>query len=285
MRHHSSRCRARLENCAVRSLGTATDCGSGTQRRATEGSMRSPDLAQSFIDAFAAACSLDELKDILARACIAGGFRYYALTQHGDFKLRHSKILRMHNYPAGYAFWFDARGLGKNDPVHRASQLRTSGFRWSEITGLIEITSDDELVFAQARACGIGDGFTIPGNVTGELSGSISFAVGVGEVIDIDAIQFARLVGTYAFDRARVLSGTRSFHPHAPITLRQRACLLWSSQGKTDGETAALMGISRNTVLGHMRAVRDTYDSPSRLYVVVVALFEGTINFSDILGA
>ncbi|MDB5700782.1 MAG: LuxR family transcriptional regulator [Sphingomonadales bacterium] len=246
--------------------------------------MRSPELAQSFIDAFAAARNFGELEDILAQACTAAGFRYYALTQHADFKPR-SKLLRMHNYPEGYAFWFDARGLGKNDPVHRASQLRTSGFRWSDIAALIDFTADDELVFAQARACGIGDGFTVPGNVTGELSGSISFAVGVGEVIDHDAIQFARLVSTYAFDRARVLSGIRPFRQHAPITLRQRACLLWSSKGKTDEQTASIMGISRNTVLAHMRAVRETYDSPSRLYVVVVALFEGTICFSDILDA
>jgi LuxR family quorum-sensing system transcriptional regulator CciR len=246
--------------------------------------MRSPDSAQNFIMAFEAAESLAELQDILARACVSAGCRYYALTQHADFSIDRRKFVRLHNYPESYAFWFDSNGLGTNDPVHRASQRQTAGFRWRDISGLIDLVAADELVFAQARDCGIGDGFTVPGNVHGELSGSISFAVGTGEDLDGEAIQFLRLIGTYALDRARILGGVRSVRPRSPITLRQHACLLWSSKGKTDEETATLMGISRNTVLGHMRAVRDRYGSASRPYVIVVALAEGTLNFSDILG-
>ncbi|AYJ84955.1 LuxR family transcriptional regulator (plasmid) [Sphingomonas paeninsulae] len=237
-----------------------------------------------FIAAFEAARTLDELRDILAKACIAGGYRYFALTQHADFRKAGSKFVRLHNYPDDYTFWFDALGLGTRDPVHRASQLRTAGFRWSAVPGLIDMTATDEDVFAQARRCGIGEGFTVPANVLGELSGSISFAMACGNVLDDAAVQFARLVCGEAFECVRRILLMRPIRRRARITARQLACLIWSGKGKTDGDTATIMEISRNTVLGHMRALRDYFGSSSRVFVVVQALRDGTISFSDIFG-
>jgi LuxR family quorum-sensing system transcriptional regulator CciR len=247
--------------------------------------MRAQNSSLQFIAAFEAARTLDELRTILGDACVAGGFRYFALTQHADFRKTRSKFVRLHNYPENYAFWFDAQGLGTRDPVHRTSQLRTAGFRWSAVPGMIDMTTTDEEVFAQARRCGIGDGFTVPANVLGELSGSISFAMACGKVLDDDAIQFARLVCGEAFECVRRILLIRPVRKRTRIPARQLACLIWSSKGKTDKDTATIMEISRNTVLSQMSALRDYFGSSSRVFVVVSALRDGTISFSDIFGS
>jgi hypothetical protein len=63
------------------------------------------------------------------------GFRYFALTHHVDVR-RSSAAIRIHNYPDGWAEWFDEQPLGATDPVHRASNITSVGFAWSGVFGL-----------------------------------------------------------------------------------------------------------------------------------------------------
>src|SRR4051812_34995188 len=86
------------------------------------------------------------------------GLRYFALTHHADMR-RASTAVRLHNYPPGWAEWFDEQQLGAVDPVHRASHLTSVGFRWSKVPDMIPLTPRDRQILAAARREGIGDGF------------------------------------------------------------------------------------------------------------------------------
>jgi LuxR family quorum-sensing system transcriptional regulator CciR len=103
------------------------------------------------------------------------GFRYFALTHHLDVR-RSSAAIRIHNYPEGWAEWFDEQSLGATDPVHRASNVTSVGFAWSRLPDMIVLSADDRRILDLARCQGIGDGFTVPAHVPGEAHGSCSFA-------------------------------------------------------------------------------------------------------------
>lgn len=224
----------------------------------------------------------DQLIEALTDVTADLGFRYFALAHHVDVRTS-ARAIRLHNYPAGWAEWFDEHSLGKTDPVHRASNLTSVGFAWSSLPDMLALTAEDIRVLAAARAEGIGEGFTVPAHVPGEAHGSCSFAAARGEAFREDNVPLLQLTGAFAFEAARRMRRER--HPWAPIALtdRQRECVIWAARGKSDWEISRILGISSETVIEHLRNARDRYGVGKRTLLAVHALFDGTIGFLDVL--
>lgn len=240
-------------------------------------------LAESFEALVRNIGELEHLFAALSECSRAMGFRYFALAHHIDFAAIPGLGIRLHNYPAEWEAWFDQRSLGRFDPVHRASHVCNFGFSWSQVPNLIQLTSGDREVLREARRIGIGDGFTVPANVPGEYNGSCSFAVGKSEEFPHTSHLIAQLVGGLAFEAARRISQPRrSSAPFVPMTDRQRDCVLWAARGKTDWEIAQILGVSHETVIQHLKHARLRYGVQKRAHLAVMALFDGSICFSDI---
>lgn len=210
------------------------------------------------------------------------GFRYFALTHHVDVR-RSSAAIRIHNYPDGWAEWFDEQSLGATDPVHRATNVTSIGFAWSKLPEMIALTANDRRVLDLARKQGIGEGFTVPAHVPGEAHGSCSFACATGDRFSEQHLPLLQLVGAFAFEAARQMN--RSRHSDGPIKLtdRQRECVMWAARGKSDWEIARVLGVSEATVGEHLRHAYERYGVGKRTLVTVHALFDGTIGFLDVL--
>ena len=147
--------------------------------------------------------SADDLS--LAMAAIAAeiGFQYFALTHHVDIVAASGNAIRLHNYPAQWADYYDGNALGVSDPVHRASHVTSAGFCWSRMPFMIPLTAADQRMLALGRDQGIGDGFTVPANVPGEARGSCSFANQAGRPMPDMNLPLAQLAGNFAFEAAR----------------------------------------------------------------------------------
>lgn len=242
-------------------------------------------LAEECADAIAGATSLDDLTPVLAAIAIEMGFRYFALTHHLDIPRAPQPAVRLHNYPAAWADYFDAERLGPSDPVHRASHMTGVGFTWSRLPGLIQLTARDREVLARAERSGLGDGFTVPAHIPGESAGSCSFATAAGRQVPADRLYLAQLVGGLAFEGARRLVAARPDPADRPqLTERQRECVYWAARGKSDGEIAEILGISHETVILHLKQARARYGVYKRTQLAVHALFDGTLSFVDLLG-
>ena len=241
-------------------------------------------LAEAFVDEVSNAKNRDDLFAALTRCCKEMHVRYFALTHHIDFSNPSAPGLRLHNYPEPWQAWFDENQLGRSDPVHRASQLSSIGFPWSAVPRMIRMTPADKCILSQARLAGIGDGFTVPAHVPGEINGSCSFAVDAGEVFPGEFYGIAQLVGGFSFEAARRLSGTRNIwdHPGQTLTDRQLDCVLWAARGKTDYEISVILNISHETVIQHLKNARERYGVQKRAMLAVRALFDGLISFADV---
>lgn len=242
-------------------------------------------IAEAFVEDARSAASTDVLRDALLDCCETMGVRYFALTHHIDFRKADGPAVRIHNYPPCWQEWFDAHGLGKCDPIHRASHRASVGFAWSDVPDIIKLTPEDRFVLDQAYRVGIGDGFTIPASVPGETLGSCSFAVSAGDAFPAEFHFICQLVGGFAFEAARRLSGARGVGAAtSPIlTDRQRDCVLWAARGKTDWEISVILGVGHETVIQHLKHARERYGVQKRALLAVRALFDGLICFSDIL--
>jgi len=210
------------------------------------------------------------------------GFKYFALMHHVDVR-RSSSAIRIHNYPDGWAEWFDEQSLGVSDPVHRASNITSVGFAWSRLPDMIALTPRDRKILELARAQGIGEGFTVPAHVPGEAHGSCSFACVAGEPFLEEHLSLLQLVGAFAFEAARRMRQSRSSKAPVQLTDRQREVVMWAASGKSDWEIARILGISKQTVIEHLKHARERYGVGRRTLLAVHALFDGTIGFLDVL--
>lgn len=239
-----------------------------------------------FLDAIALVRDFDTLAMILGEMTGRMGFAHFALTHHANILDTRHSIIRLHDYPEAWVDYFDRHRLGMSDPVHRASLRTSAGFRWDAIAGLVEITPGDLLLLERARSHGLANGFTVPANVVGEATGSCSFSTAPGGDLPTDALQWAQLAGIAAFEAARRIwlagAGPRAARPG--LTDRQRDCLIWAARGKTAWESARILGISEETVVRHLKQARERYGVDKQTSLLIRALFDGIISFSDIFG-
>ena len=243
------------------------------------------DRVDAFVRDLSAVECEAQLGAALAEISEEMGFSYFALTHHVDMRHAPQPAVRVHNYPGGWEDYFEEEKLGRSDPVHRASQLTTIGFAWSHLPRMIQLTARDRKVLEDAERRGIGDGFTIPAHVPGEVNGSCSFAAAAGSGLQEEHLALAQLVGAFAFEAARNLARMRDLEQaELPrLTDRQRDCVVWVARGKTDWEIAKILGVSHDTVIEHLRHARERYGVGKRAQLTVHALFDGTISFVDVM--
>lgn len=228
--------------------------------------------------------SADALVDVLAEATANMGFHNFALTHHAHATSGGAGVIRLHDYPEQWVDHYDRNSLVFRDPVHRASHVTSLAFSWSQLSDMIPLTPADLRMLEMARAQGIGDGFTVPAHVPGEARGSVSFVVKTGGALPDLPLPLVHLVGASAFEAARRLytrRGVRSGTGLPTLTDRQRECVLWTARGKSDGEIATILNLSRETVTRHITHAYERYDVNKRATLVVRALFDGTLSLSE----
>lgn len=227
---------------------------------------------------------LEGLIDDAARSC---GFEYFALLHHVDLTARPTETVGISNYPDSWVEIFLERRYYIDDPIHATCQKVASGFLWSDVPTLIEMSSRQKKILEQARCEGLGDGFTIPVHVPGEYFGSCSFGTKYGRPFDHESLPNLHYFGCFAFEAARRILRTRrsnsTLWKKIQLTNRQLDCVALIGQGKSNWEAARILGISENTVHQHIEAAKNRYDVTSRTQLVVRALFDQQITFKDIM--
>jgi LuxR family quorum-sensing system transcriptional regulator CciR len=211
------------------------------------------------------------------------GFSYFALAQHiPNVK---DEGFRLHSYPEQWERLYDKHDLTVSDPVHRASQRTSIGFVWTDLAKLIAMTAADRQMLSRARLRGLGDGFTVPAHVPGEINGSCTFAIETGRPMPDRVLPVAQLVGAFAFEAARRIWQQRAAPVPLSISLteRQRECVFWMAKGKSDWAISKILDIGSYTVSQHLHQARERMGVDNRTSLAVWALYSGIISFNDVL--
>jgi LuxR family transcriptional regulator, quorum-sensing system regulator CciR len=154
------------------------------------------------------------------------------------------------------------------------------GFAWADVSGLILLSPRQRGILESARDEGIGEGFTVPINIPGEVNGSCSFATRFGKALPHNYLIFAQLLGSFAFQAARRLKQkARLSNDKRPpmLTPRQRECVVLVGNGKSDWEIATILGLREDTVTKYLNAARERYGVARRMQLVVAAIYDGQI--------
>lgn len=213
------------------------------------------------------------------------GFRYFALINHVDLREPPHNVIRLDNYPTSWTKGFIEQGLYVHDPILRACLTSNVGFSWIDVPRMINVSARQRSILEKAARHGLGDGFTVPAHVPGEIGGSCSFATHRGRNSPVRNFLLTQLIGAFAFQAARRLSGVGGLSTGATkhLTPRQRDCLIWAIRGKTDWEIGRILGLSEETVSQHLDMARGRYGVTKRLPLAVHAIFDGQISFIEAL--
>lgn len=244
---------------------------------------------QRFMREAAEARTLQDVRDLLSEVTRSMGFAYFALAHHVDFRSAPDTAIGITNYPDDWLQERFERRHHYHDPVYIACERYAAGFRWAQLPDLLPLTRLQQGTLRAARSFGLGDGFTAPVNIPGEIAGSCSYAVRAGERLPEEMLPYAQFLGCLGFDAARRVIRASSLDAGSPaprqsrLTERQLECVLLVARGKSDADIAQLLGISRETVHQHVETAKQRLGIATRTQLVSRALFDGLITFADIL--
>ncbi len=240
---------------------------------------------REFVAALGDVESLPELRELLSGVVPHFGVDFFLMTHHVDFGREAPGTVQISNYPREFIAQEREQGGWRHDPVFLACERTTTGFFWSELGQLVPLEHRALERVEQVRRAGLGDGFAVPNHIPGEYSGSVQFAVQTGRDFPREMATALQSVATYAFEAARQLARTYDgpLVACAPLTDRQIECLLLVAKGKSDTDIGQLLNLSPRTVNAYIEAAKRRYCVATRQQLLVLALFNRQISFSQVL--
>lgn len=245
------------------------------------------DVVQEFVSTSKRAETMSELRDLIDISSKELGFDYYAIVHHIRFGHPSRDKIRLSNYPLEWLAVL-RENESFHDPVLKAAERASTGFLWSRVEEVLPLTESQRNHMKRAVRFGLAEGFTVPNHVPGETFGSCHFAVRRHSSLPMQSVPAAQALGCFAFEAARRTlrkneENSETYVRPAPLTERQRDCVLFAARGKSDSVIAQLLNIRPSTVNEHIEAAKRRYSVATRTQLIVRALFRSEISFAEVI--
>jgi LuxR family quorum-sensing system transcriptional regulator CciR len=240
-------------------------------------------VAALYDERLRSAHSIDDVATAIGAASFELGFSYHALVQHCDYRQPPDRLLFVHNYPVRWVDLYARRGFHRHDPAQRMANQRPVSFVWNDLPELTSLTKAERTVLDASRDAGLGEGFTVPLHAYGVRAASCSFATQIGTSLPCDALADAEALARMAFSRVFDLFYPNPATSAVCLPARERECVALMACGKTDWETATILGLAEETVTGYLKSARRRFGVTRRTQLAVAALAHGLLGWDEIL--
>jgi len=180
-----------------------------------------------------------------------------------------SRIL-VQRMPIEWATRYNDHGYVFRDPIVSHLQSARAPFSWEEAYAASSNATDVKLIRGEACDFGLRAGHVVPVPTLDGSLATISFGGDTPEM-SADAKDALTFAAAYAVGRLLHVP-RRAVDIEVRMTPRETDVLLWAAEGKSDWDIATILGISRPTVLKHVRSARDKLDAMNRTHAVVKAI-------------
>jgi LuxR family quorum-sensing system transcriptional regulator CciR len=237
---------------------------------------------QAFVADVRHAQSLDEIGSLLSEATRAFAFDFYAMTQRYGLRIENAPV-QLSDYPADWVDKLKVDSFWADDPVLAACQRSVAPFAWDDLPTIVELTPRQASYMESAAAQGLARGWTVPIHLPGEASGLCSFVLASKRDLPRDSLPAAQYLACFAFEAARRLA-RRGSPPTPRLTRRQLECVVLAARGKSDWVAGQILGLAPDTIHKYLESAKARFGVSSRTELVVRALYDGQLSFSDLLG-
>jgi LuxR family transcriptional regulator, quorum-sensing system regulator BjaR1 len=179
------------------------------------------------------------------------------------------------------------------DPVVTRAAVTNAPFSWAACPEFHErgrrrqgLKSKARKVMEVAYDFGYVQGFVVPAHAVDMLGQPVSALVSLLWMDPLEHFgtpdtmpRWLRLAVLYYHERMIELRGPVSGEPiQTPsFTNRERECLAWACRGKTNGETAKILGIGERTVEFHIQNAMSKLGVHNKVHAIAVAIRRGLI--------
>ncbi|WP_339863267.1 LuxR family transcriptional regulator [Paremcibacter congregatus] len=238
-------------------------------------------LAQGFIEKSKRADDLYGLTNLFEQTIKALGCRYFVCASNVDPLNIPYYAICLTNYPVEWALHFSEQQYQKIDPIFMTSQARITPFTWSDESWRASLNFEQTKILNEASEIGLGEGFTVPIHTAEGFPASCSVVFEPGSV-DPRALNCIHLMACFFYEAAMKLKVTTPLQKKPILTPRQRECLEFVAQGKSDWAISRIIGVSESTVHFHVQQTMKRLKVSTRTQAIVHALFLGEIKFFDV---
>lgn len=173
-------------------------------------------------------------------------------------------------FPDGWAERYNKNHYVLRDPVVRHLHRTQARFTWDESYAAETQRQDVKLIGGEAAAFGLKAGYVIPIQLVGGVLAAVSFGA---SQVDLDPDMLAELAFATNLAVGHLLR--LRYQPEVSkrtVSPRERECILWASEGKTDWEISIILGISRPTVTKHLLSARQRLCAVNRAHLIGEAI-------------
>jgi LuxR family transcriptional regulator, quorum-sensing system regulator BjaR1 len=207
------------------------------------------------------------LQDLGVKAIYARSYRR-ATSGAGEEEQVYSRLS-----PPGWESFYAEKQFQNVNYLPRELRRRADPFQWSEIV----LTDPAERGLARALVDnGFPDGLAVPCHGPGGYLGVVSLAFErLNEIAPADraAVQFASLV---LHDRMRKLSNPEKAE-RPKLTRRERDCLAFIAQGKSDWDISVILGVSHTTIISHVQNAKRKLGATTRAQAIAQCFIQGVL--------
>lgn len=181
-------------------------------------------------------------------------------------------------YPSEWVSRYLERNYLEADAVSLEGRRAPVPFQWRTALALPTYGAEARMVFDEAAAFGLHDGYTVPIHAAAGLS-VVSMAVDDLSLFKPRAARQRHTVHLLAmlFHLACDRALADALPPAPRLSPREREVLLWAAQGKTGWEIAQILKLTERTVTYHVENAKTKLGAGSRSQAVVMALSLGLI--------
>lgn len=168
-----------------------------------------------------------------------------------------------------------SRNFVAADYVVAESRRRISPFTWLEAKAERTLSRAEQDIWDTAAESGWTDGFSVPIHGPGGYFGLVTMA-GKQQAMPSALRGELHRLAFLSHERCRDLTGHAPVaDPQVVLTHRELECIRWVAAGKTDGEIAALLGMSQTTARTHIDQARRKLGARTRSQAVARLVLNG----------
>lgn len=166
--------------------------------------------------------------------------------------------------PPGFDQVYATRNFAATNFVTRAARRRAAPFRWSGLanTGDADLAESTREMWGVLGTFGLADGIAIPNHTLASVT-VLSLATHDGA--DLSAAQMKAIVLSSHFIHERLRELGRVPFPEIRLTRRERDCVAFAAEGKSDWDMSLIFGIAESTVHSHVENAKRKLRVKTRL--------------------
>jgi DNA-binding CsgD family transcriptional regulator len=185
------------------------------------------------------------------------------------------------NYPEEWSTRYEREELQKCDPIVAVGRLKRETFAWRASDADICQSLEQRRVMEAAIAREIRCGITAPVHgPNGELSFLTFASKNADRPLAETITEFGlamQWLNLYAHTQMQEATPSDATAPNLSLTIRERECLFWTSQGKTSWETSKIIGRSEATVNYHLKNCISKLEASNKCHAVTKAITHGLL--------